>query len=341
MAFRYNDLGGPEPTGYQKGRYQFPILDQDRYSSKVQFQAIQIIPATFSSKLDASETIERAAKGELEIEDFKGGNPSTLELGDKCDLFTPQALQINDTLQYETPSLGAVGAGALAAVQQGQGLVGAAAEAISQGTKGIGDMVSALTGGDVSRLGAVRAAQLQPSESLAAAVSIGAGTALNPNIRTMFRGVTLREFTFQFKFIPASYEESLEVRDIINFFRYHAYPEEITGGTAIPLGYKYPDMFRIKVFTKTNGRYVQTGTRIKDCYLRSIATTYNPTASTYHYDGMPTEVDLTLNFIEHKTLSRGDIENPGGGIDVEIEPAKKGSVFTPINATEDDLRSPF
>jgi hypothetical protein len=342
MAFRYNDLDGArEPKPYEKGRYQFPLLDQEKYNAKLQFQTVETIPATFTSKLSAEETLAKQVKGELDLKDLEGGKPARINLGDKCDLYVPQAMQINDTLQYETPALGAMGAGALAAAQAGQGLVSATAEAVSQGLKGVGDLVGALTGGEVSRLGAVRAAQLQPSAGISGAVSIAAQAALNPNIRTMFRGVNLREFTFQFKFIPASYDESLEVRDIINFFRYHAYPEEIVApNSTIPLGYEYPDMFRIKVFSKVNGRYIQTGTRIKDCYLRSIATTYNPQASTYHYDGMPTEIDLTLSFVEHRTLSRGDIEKPGSGIDVDLEPTKRGSKFTPLNATEDDIRSP-
>ena len=342
MAFRYNDLGGQEPTGYQKGRFQFPLLDQDRYSAKIQFQAVEIIPAEFTSKLGADETISKAVSGELDVQDFKGGTPATLELRDKCDLFVPQAIQITDGLQYETPALERLGAGALAAGQAGQGLVGAASEAISQTGKSISDMIGALTGsasGDLARLGAVRAAQLR--SDVGAGVSIAAQTSLNPNVRTMFRGVSLREFAFQFKFIPASYEESLEVRDIISFFRWNAYPEEIPSNSPIPLGYRYPNMFRIKVFSKVNGRYVQTGTRMKDCYLRSIASSYNPTASTYHYDGMPTEIDLSLNFVEHKTLSRSDIEEPGANIDVDIEPEKRGSKFTSTTATEDDIRSPF
>jgi len=138
---------------------------------------------------------------------------------------------------------------------------------------------------------------------------------MNPNTRALFSKVNLRRFQFQFKFIPLTPEESRMVATIVKFFRYHAYPTEIPVDAAIALGYEFPDLFRIKAFTKVDDRYVQNGTRIKDCYLESISTSYNPTQATFHRDGTPTEVDLSLNFIEHKTLSRKDIEHPADGND--------------------------
>lgn len=321
MAFRYNELDG-EIAGrpFERGKFSFPLEDRDRYASKLQFQIVEIKPPTFNTKFSTSETINRASRGDLNIKDFQGGSPATLKLGAKCDLYVPQAIQINDIFSYETPGLGAAGAGALLAAQQGQGLVGAASEAISKGTQGISDFLGALSGGDVTQLGAVRIAQLQPFEGVSNAVGIAAQAAINPNIRAMFRQVNLREFTFQFKFIPVSREEAKAIKDIIKFFRYHAYPEDIPAGSEISLGYQYPDMFRIKVFSKVDGRYIQTGTHIKDCYLRSISTAYNPTQATYHADGEPTEIDINLNFVEHRTLSRSDIESPYVGNDgVQVE----------------------
>jgi hypothetical protein len=44
------------------------------------------------------------------------------------------------------------------------------------------------------------------------------------------------------------------------------------------------------------------------CYLRNISTTYNPTSASFHSDGNPTEIDLTLSFVENTTLVRQDID---------------------------------
>lgn len=320
MAFRYNNLDESVDPRFAKFKFSFPLVNQDRYRSKLQFQIIKVNPPTFGSKLSASQTFDKAARGELELKELKGGSPATIDLGAKCDLYMPQAFQVNDIFSYETPSLGAIGAGALSAAQQGQGLIGAAASAVEQGFQSVSDLMSSITGSEIGRLGAVRAAQLAPiPQEVQAAVGIAAQTALNPNIRAMFRSVGLREFTFQFKFIPASFEEAEEVRAIINFFRYHAYPTEIPAGTDLSFGYEYPDMFRIKAFTKVENTYIQTGTHVKDCFLRNISTSYNPQLATYHADGNPTEIDLTLSFIEHRTMSRKDIESPyASSIQLEV-----------------------
>ena len=44
------------------------------------------------------------------------------------------------------------------------------------------------------------------------------------------------------------------------------------------------------------------------CYLRDMTTTVNGTAAVFHYDGQPSEIDLTLIFQEYRALSRQDVE---------------------------------
>lgn len=316
MGFRYNELDGEVAGGkFEKGKYSFPLEERDRYASKLQFQVVTIVPPTFSSKFSTAETIERASKGELALKDFEGGSAATIKLGSKCDLYMPQALQFTDTFAYSTPDLGAGGAVGLAAAQQGAGLIGAAGAAIGEGMKGISDFLGGLSGGEIGRLGAARAAQLAPGDTATSVVQLAAQASINPNTRALFSKVNLRRFTFQFKFIPLTAEESRMAQTIVNFFRYHAYPTEIPVNSAVALGYEFPDLFRIKAFTKVDGVYIQNGTRIKDCYLESISTSYNPTAATFHRDGTPTEIDLSLNFLEYKTLSRKDVENPASGND--------------------------
>lgn len=50
------------------------------------------------------------------------------------------------------------------------------------------------------------------------------------------------------------------------------------------------------------------GSKMRYCYLRSVAVNYNASSMAFHRDGEPVEVDLSLNFIEDQTLSRRDIE---------------------------------
>ena len=50
------------------------------------------------------------------------------------------------------------------------------------------------------------------------------------------------------------------------------------------------------------------GSNQKDCYLRSVSTNYNPSSMSFHPDGRPVEIDLSLSFVEEVTVNRQDVE---------------------------------
>ena len=43
-------------------------------------------------------------------------------------------------------------------------------------------------------------------------------------------------------------------------------------------------------------------------------TVYNATGNSFHADGAPTEIDISLSFMEDKTLTRNDLYSDDGGI---------------------------
>ena len=51
--------------------------------------------------------------------------------------------------------------------------------------------------------------------------------------------------------------------------------------------------------------------KIHFCYLRTVSTTVNPTGGAMRRDGAPNEIDLTLSFVEYKTLKKDDIRLRG------------------------------
>ena len=223
----------------------------------------------------------------------------------KIKLFLPTALTFNDGLNYDTPSLGATGAMALGAVSSGEGALRAGVDAFSKGITSLTDTVlGKTTGGDLTRLGAIRLANNVGGAEIAEGISIAGAVTMNPNTRAAFKGVSIREFSFTFKFIPKSKEESKTVEDIIKRFRIAAYPESITAA-GIDYGFKFPDLFDIKVRYKTpDGKEVRVGQKFQMCFLKGISTSYNPSTMSFHKDGAPAEIDLTLNFVEEKTLDR-------------------------------------
>lgn len=255
-------------------------------------------------------------------EDYAGSNsfsvnPMKINIldGERCNIYMPVAMVFQDMIGYDNTELGASGATTLGLMQQGSSLTGAVGAGISAGFSGISDLFGKLPTGELARLAAARAANVLPggdlSSGLKNAIGVAARVIVNPNTRAMFRNVALREFTFQFKFIAKSQDEAEMVEKMIRFFRFHAYPEHINVG-GIPVGYVFPNLFKIKMQYQTQGGgYVQIGNRIKMSYLRSVSTTYNPSSMTFHPDGRPNEIDMTLSFVEHRTLHRGDILSNG------------------------------
>lgn len=231
--------------------------------------------------------------------------------GINIKLYLPISLQQNDTFNIATPELGQLGASADALMSSGKSLLGSLGGAIDKRLSSIIDLVTGQLAGDVAKLGSAQLVGKIPvvGSEIGQAAQISGAVAVNPNVRSAFRGVALREFSFTFKFIARSQEEARQVEKIIKYFRVYSYPESIEAG-GISAGYKYPDMFEIDVRHEPTGKRV--GTKIQDCFLRSVSTNYNPSSMSFHSDGRPVEIDLSLNFIEERTLSRKDIDQVDG-----------------------------
>ena len=246
---------------------------------------------------------EPAVVSSMKVTPITGGNVA---------LYLPIAYQVNESLNYDNVNLNASGAATAAGLNAGSDVVSSAARGIIESFENIGAFFDEGTGGIAARLAAERLARspagfLVP-EGIRNSIGLVGRVTVNPNIRTAFRGVNIREFSFQFKFLPKSAEESLEVKKIIRLLRRHAFPKEIRPG-GIPIGYKYPDLFKIRLLSGKEGEFKNVGTPIKMAQLRNISTVYNPTTTALHPDGSPTEIDVTLGFMEYKTISRDDIDN--------------------------------
>lgn len=228
------------------------------------------------------------------------------------DMYFPLTMQFNDNAQYDNASLGALGAGVESALQNG---VGALEAAISEAGKSFTSIIDVATGNDqlgetAFKLGAARAIDKVSllSTGLANALTLQNRAIINPNIRALFKGVGLREFTFQFKMIARSQREAEEVRRIVKHFRQEMYPDVYTVGGA-DIGFKFPNLFEI-IFNY-NGFHNRNIPKMHYCYLRNVSTTINPTGGAMRRDGSPNEIDLTLSFVEYKTLKKSDVKKGG------------------------------
>ena len=222
-------------------------------------------------------------------------------------------MQLNDNAQYDNAALGAFGAGVEGAMNQGGGALESVLGAFNQG---LVSMFDAVRGNQklseaAFRVGLARVIDKASmiNSGVANALTLQNRTIINPNIRALFRGVGLREFTFQFKMIARSQLEAEVIRQIVQHFREEMYPgtfdiDELGGAD---LGFKFPNVFQIQFNYK--GAPNTNIPKIEFCYLRNVSTSINPTGGAFRRDGQPNEVDLTLSFVEYKTLNKKDIRN--------------------------------
>jgi len=274
--------------------------------------------SSFLGDLFTNPTLAQASQGKLDLPKESRFNSSGREIitpssaFETIRLYMPVSFSQSDTLGYQNVELGAAGAAGAAALRAGASLPAAAGKALSEGTAGITDLLTGLIGGgNLGELGAARVAQKVGALSGAgqAAIEQASQVVMNPNIRAAFKSVGLRKFTFQFQMIPKNAAEADAIDSLIFEFRRAAYPEELSVGN-ISVAFRYPQLFRIIPKVRSDrGFEVAVGTPIQYCYCEGITVNTNPIGNnTFHADGSAVQTDLTLNFVEYKTLARQDIK---------------------------------
>jgi hypothetical protein len=240
----------------------------------------------------------------------KMGSPSIV-------MYFPTSQTFYDNIAYGSADLQVAGASIEGAAQAGSDQImnqvrGVLGKAAKDTLNVLSDISGAISGAAKSEAG-----RLAASKTLGRA-PFGIGTAatllnrmvINPNVRTLFNGVNVREFAFQFKFISTSPQEGEIIQKIIKTFRKEAYPEafnmKIGGAQNVALGYNFPNAFQITFNFK--GAQNLNIPKILPCYLRSVSHTINPTGGGFRNDGKPNEIDLTLTFSEFRALTSQDIE---------------------------------
>ena len=236
-------------------------------------------------------------------------------------MYFPPSQAFVDGVSYGDATLGAFGGAALAGIEAGGTGIRAAGDQIKSEAKSFIDTffkgqlrLSAAAESEAARLAASRAIERNPLTNLNSGLGAAAGIAnriiVNPNVRKLFNGVIVREFTFQFKMIPTSPEEGEVIQKIIKIFRKELYPRAfkvpIGDEANVSLGYNFPNAFKIKFnFKDSENRNIP---KILPCYLRNMSHTINPTGGGFKNDGKHNETDLTLSFVEHRAIEQQDIE---------------------------------
>jgi hypothetical protein len=295
---------------------RFPKDNPSNYKGVIEFRLVRIEPPTVNLKLaqnllqtideDVGFTTQTAGPGNQPVGGVAAVFPGRKEFPSaypNVTLYLPKAVVFSDGMDYDNNvQLGVVGAVAETTINAGGSLGDAIIKATTTAASSFTDLFKDLPTQDIARLALARGAGF--GGALAGDIASSTlRTTINPNRRTLFRGVRSREFRFSFSMIANSAAEAQEIDNIISFFRRQMYPTSVDV-KGVSAGYKYPDPFRIDLKYGS----AKVGTSILLSYLTSMDTTYNQSSMGFHVDGKPSEVDINLAFFEERALARQDIE---------------------------------
>lgn len=128
-------------------------------------------------------------------------------------------------------------------------------------------------------------------------------SAINPRKEQLFKNVNFRTFSFNWVLVPKNPEESNNINNILQEFKFHMHPELAAGG----IFYVYPSEFDIKFYFAG----VENGwlSRISTCVLTDMKVSYTPNNQFNTYkDGSPDAISLQLSFTELELLTKERIE---------------------------------
>lgn len=243
----------------------------------------------------------------------------------KYSVILPLPIELSDPtrVNYKTADMGVVGnlmnpsaslegTGSAAALEGGGAIVSTLGNAVMNRVPG---------GGLVSRVAGDAGLN---TENLMNAVEQYFGVAPNPNPSVLFKGPTLREFTFSWMFNPRNAEESRRLKSTIQKMKASALPTTAFGSDTGLL--KYPHVVMLNFYPWDSGPDVSDGygwtdqsfLRFKRCVISSITPDYAPTGAPAWFAGTndPMFVRLNINFSEIEFFVSGDWggEKEGGSL---------------------------
>ena len=134
------------------------------------------------------------------------------------------------------------------------------------------------------------------------------GQADNPFVEVLFTSMNIRKFTYNFNFAPRNEDETQEIQQIIQLFRYHMAPElQKVNGRYLTL----PSTFDIHYMYKANnGQSYENDfyTRLSTCVLQDCSVNYTPNGVKSFSDGAPTQITMRLTFSETEALTKEKIQ---------------------------------
>jgi len=155
--------------------------------------------------------------------------------------------------------------------------------------------------------------------------------AVNPMAQLLYKGPQYRKYQIPVPMKPRNKEDAQEIRRIIKTFRIASSPsytssnidvelrtalqsntdaQSFLDNTSFTFGYPHLVAFNIEFYENEN-RTIKVLYKSKACAIESVAVDYGGQKITFFEDGMPTEMNLTLQLSEVVARTLGDEMNNG------------------------------
>ena len=130
------------------------------------------------------------------------------------------------------------------------------------------------------------------------------GAVLNPNMELLFKGPSLRAFSFSWKMSPRDQKESIVIAKIIRMFKQSMAPQKTSSGLFL----KAPNIYELTFQQGTNPHKFLP--KMKECALNDCSVNYTPDGGYMTYDNSAmVAVEMTLSFQEMEPIYNNDMSH--------------------------------
>tara|TARA_Y100001949_G_scaffold53723_1_gene45187 strand:+ start:1767 stop:2891 length:1125 start_codon:yes stop_codon:yes gene_type:complete len=213
----------------------------------------------------------------------------TSEINTMIALYMPATVEVNYASAYEDQNVGIIG-------QQVDKL----------GNEGVDSVMNRQNMTNLAKEAEIGAKGLVGAKGIQFARE---GKIVTDRMELIFSGVSKREFSYSFKFLPKSLDEAKEIREIINRFKFHMLPE-LEGDPGTSRRFVTPDTFNIEYqWVGGGGKNNTYLNKIATCVLKNMSVKYGGGRYSAHVDDgegstPPVESEMTLQFQELEIITK-------------------------------------
>ena len=251
------------------------------------------------------QDLSKSGRNSAALQGLSSVRKTTTRIKDSIALYLPPNVTDSTTAKYEdTPT----------------GILGVAATDIIRGFKAFNEddfeLIGSL-GGKALRetfqeilknLGGGAVEALTGAEGAIPLANKVFGRADNPFVEVFFNSMDVRTFTYNFNFAPRNEDETMEIQQIIQLFRFHMAPDlqEVNSRyLTLPSEFDIHYMYKAQDGNSYENDYYG---RIGTCVLENVAVNYTPGDKVRSFaDGAPTQITMSLQFRETEVLTKEKI----------------------------------